>query len=94
MSWKSRKQGNGSVELTEVSPPNSLAFNYFFHKSRFKMKGQITLQQTGETTIIIYKLEGTVGWRLLRRYFAIAMPALLKAEIDKSLQKLKALCER
>lgn len=94
--WKSEKAGNGTMRITETTPPSYARYELIFEGfednpsiSEFKLESD---GLSGPTTVT-WSFEGDVGDKLFARWMVLLMDKMVGASYEQGLANLKAECE-
>lgn len=93
-SWKSRSEGNGSMEFTRVEPNRRVEYSLYFPDFGMRSTGEFRLEPQGGGTRVTWTNKGDVGTNPLKHYLAAAMDRLVGPDFEAGLANLKALAEK
>ena len=93
-SWKSKSEGNGSMDFTAAVPDERIDYALSFPDFDMRSRGQLRLQSAGTGTRVTWTNEGDVGRSPINRYFALMMDSMVGPDFEAGLKNLKALAER
>ena len=93
-SWESRKEGNGSMQLTRVEPARRVEYSLFLPDFNMRSGGAITLEPAAGGTLVTWTQKGDVGGNPLKHYLAAAMDRMVGPDFEQGLANLKALAEK
>lgn len=91
--WNGKVIGNGELVITELKNNSLLGYNLSFQKGKYRSKGEIILQPSGESTKVIWTDEGDLGYNPVNRYFGLFMDRMMGPDFEKGLNKLKMVAE-
>jgi uncharacterized protein YndB with AHSA1/START domain len=92
-SWKSRSQGNGSMEFVRVVPNERIDYALAFPDMGMKSGGVWTFATAPGGTRVTWTNAGDVGGNPLKHYLAAMMDRMVGPDFDEGLHNLKALAE-
>jgi uncharacterized protein YndB with AHSA1/START domain len=93
-SWKSKSEGNGSMEFVRVDPNRRIDYVLAFPDMGMKSSGEWTFEPAGNATRVTWTNRGEVGGNPLKHYLAAGMDKLVGPDFDRGLTSLKALAEK
>jgi hypothetical protein len=93
MRWRGKKMGNGKVEIKECVPHKLLQAEIVF-SSGFKLQSFFELQQDGNTTHIVWRMQGKVKRFGVARVIGLMIPKWMGKDMQTALKILKMVCER
>jgi uncharacterized protein YndB with AHSA1/START domain len=90
--WKSKTEGNGSMEFTAVEPNTRLAYSLQM-EDMSPAPGEITLAPSGAGTKVTWLMNGDAGMNPLFRWFGLFVDRLVGPDFEAGLMNLKKLAE-
>jgi uncharacterized protein YndB with AHSA1/START domain len=93
-SWKSRSEGNGSMEFTKVDPNRRVEYSLFFIDFNMRSAGEFRLEPEGRATRVTWTNRGDVGSNPLKHYLAVSMDRMVGPDFEGGLANLKTLAEK
>jgi uncharacterized protein YndB with AHSA1/START domain len=93
-SWKSRSEGNGSMEFTRVEPNKRVEYALLFADFNMRSTGDFTLQPEAGGVRVTWSNRGDVGTNPVKHYLAAAMDRLVGPDFEAGLANLKTLAEK
>jgi len=94
MSW-TEESGEGSLEITEVTPSGGIVYTLEFDQGKFVSQGRIDLEKLGEgQTRVVWTDAGELGNNPLYRWFGLALDKMMGPDFQKGLDQLKAKVEQ
>ena len=87
-SWKSAKEGNGSMTLTESIPSVRVAYSLTIEGMGPPSPGDFVLAPTGEGTVVQWSMTADMGNSPIGRWLGLMMPRWLSADFDEGLERL------
>ncbi len=91
MSWNSKKQGTGSMKITESIPFSKIIFELDFG-DQGNSSAYLKFEEKGNKTTVSWIMDAKPAYPVERVVYAL-MKSSMKAVFDKGLQKLKSVCE-
>lgn len=91
--WDGKTIGIGEMRITRVVPGEVLEFDVSFNKGRFQSKGDITIEQSGDSSKVTWHAQGENGYNPVARYFGLIMDHMMGGDLEKALSKLKRVIE-
>ncbi len=91
-SWKSKSEGNGSMEFTAIEPSKRLAYSLQMQDMTPSL-GDITLAPSGNGTKVTWVMNGDAGMNPLFRWFGFFIDKLVGPDFEAGLVNLKKLVE-
>ena len=92
--WKSRTQGNGSMEFTRVAPNARIDYALFFPDYGMKSGGVFLFEPAGNGTRVTWTNAGDFGGNPLKHYLAAGMDRIVGPDFEEGLRNLKAVAEK
>ena len=92
--WKSRTQGNGSMEFTRVAPNARIDYALFFPDYGMKSGGVFLFEPVGNGTRVTWTNAGDFGGNPLKHYLAAGMDRIVGPDFEEGLRNLKAVAEK
>lgn len=93
-SWKSKSEGNGSMEFTRVEPNRRIEYALTFADFGMKSGGEFTFEPREAATRVTWTNRGDVGSNPLKHYVAWMMDGMVGPDFEKGLANLKSLAEK
>lgn len=93
-SWKSRKEGSGSMEFTRVDPNRRVEYSLYFPAFNMRSGGEFRLEPDAGATRVTWTNRGDVGTNPLKHYLAATMDRVVGPDFEAGLANLKALAEK
>lgn len=93
-SWKSKSEGNGSMEFVKVEPDRRVEYVLMFHDFNMRSAGAFRLESSASGTRVTWTNGGDVGSNPLKHYLAAAMDQMVGPDFESGLANLKALAEK
>ena len=93
-SWKSRSEGNGTMEFTRVEPNRRVEYSLWFPEYGMKSGGAFTLDAAPTGAKVTWTNAGDVGTNPLKHYLAMMMDRMVGPDFERGLANLKALAEK
>ena len=91
--WDGKIMGNGQMTATEFRKGELMAYDLEFQHGKYKSKGKITIEKTGDSCKVTWTDEGDLGYNPISRYFGLMMDKMMGPDFEKGLKKLKTVCE-
>ena len=93
--WKSKSEGNGSMEFTRVEPNRRVEYALAFPDFGMRSTGEFRIEPQGQgSTRVTWTNAGDVGTNPLKHYLAASMDRLVGPDFEAGLANLKALAEK
>jgi len=92
-SWKSAREGSGSMEFTRVEPNKRVEYSLFFPDFNMRSTGDFSLQPAPGGVRVTWTNRGDVGSNPLKHYLAVAMDRMVGPDFEAGLANLKTLAE-
>jgi uncharacterized protein YndB with AHSA1/START domain len=92
--WRSKTEGNGSMEFTNIDAPKLMEYRLSFPDYGMTSTGTMTLTPSGTGTKVSWTNEGDLGANPMNRYFGLIMDSMVGKDFDAGLKNLKALAEK
>lgn len=92
-SWKSKKSKEGTLEVVLSIEDRLIVYNKIIQKEGFNTNGKIELIEFDGGTNVIWVEEGDFGFNVIVRYLGLIMDSFEGRQLEKSLFKLKRICE-
>jgi uncharacterized protein YndB with AHSA1/START domain len=94
-SWKSKTEGNGEMEFTDVQPERSVTYKLSFPDFGMVSTGNITFANVDDkSTKVTWTNEGDLGRNPMMRYIGLTLDGRVGKDFDSGLAKLKVLAEK
>lgn len=95
-SWRSKTEGNGSMEFTEAALDKRLGYKLDFPDFGMQSNGMLTLVPAGPQgpgVHLTWTMEGTLGSNPMHRWLGVFMDKMVGADFEGGLRNLKRLAE-
>lgn len=92
-SWKSRSEGDGTMEFTRVEPNRRVEYTLFFPAYNMRSGGDFVLQPGPDGVRITWTNRGDMGSNPLKHFLAVSMDRLVGPDFEAGLANLKTLAE-
>ncbi|MES2504429.1 MAG: SRPBCC family protein [Myxococcota bacterium] len=93
MSWTAEKIGSGVLTLTKAEPAEGIWYDIGFNNDGMITKGSMIYAPSDGGTLVTWTNTSELGGNPVHRYFGLMMDAMLGADFDKGLAKLKLVVE-
>jgi effector-binding domain-containing protein len=93
LKWDGKLLGNGEMTITNVQPGELFEYDLAFDHGKYKSKGQIILEQVGDSLKVTWNDGGDLGNNPFNRYFGLFMGKMMGPDFEKGLNKLKLVAE-
>lgn len=93
-SWKSRKEGSGSMEFVRVEPNRRIAYTLSLPEFGMKSGGEFIFDSTPAGTRVTWTNGGDVGPNPLKHFLAEFMDRMAGPDFEQGLANLKVLAEK
>ncbi|MBL4819177.1 MAG: SRPBCC family protein [Deltaproteobacteria bacterium] len=94
MSWSSDKMGSGELTITKSAKRAGVWYSIYFHEGHMESLGSLTYQPVPNGTKVIWKDIMEMGNNPINRYFGLLLDAMLGADFETGLAKLKEVVEK
>ena len=92
-SWKSRSEGNGTMEFTRVEPNRRVEYSLLFPAYNMRSGGAFVLEPGADGVRVTWTNRGDVGSNPLKHFLAVSMNRLVGPDFEAGLANLKTLAE-
>ena len=93
-SWRSKTEGNGSMEFSKIDAPKLMQYKLSFPDFGMTSTGTMTLAPVGSGTKVTWTNEGELGNNPMNRYFGLMMDNMVGKDFTSGLQNLKSMVEK
>ncbi len=91
--WDAKKLGQGTMKITQADPSKGITFDLSFEHGRYLSVGTLTFQASGESTEVIWGMDGKVNRNPMDRWFSLLMDRLVSPDLEEGLRNLKGRAE-
>lgn len=91
--WKAKK-GGGELTITRSEPNWGIVYDMDLSKGRPRSLNTIRYEQMADSTKVLMRVDGDMGWNLIGRYFNLLMDPLVGPLFEDGLTRLKMLAEK
>jgi carbon monoxide dehydrogenase subunit G len=92
-SWDDPEYGDGRFTVVLSDPDRAVGYEVSVEGGSIVFEGRLTLEPADGGTLLTWTESGDFGWNPLLGYLALMMDRMQGAELQKGLERLKALLE-
>jgi uncharacterized protein YndB with AHSA1/START domain len=90
MAWESEVGSTGKLTLMDIVPDSRIKYTLSMEGGKFHGAGSITLNPVAGGTRVVWEDTGNLGNNPLYKFMGLFMDAMLGADFEKGLKRLKA----
>ena len=91
--WRSKSEGNGSMNVTAAQPPQRVGFDLHFVDFGTTSGGEFVFVPEGTGTRVTWTMNGDMGRNPVWRWMGLMMDSLVGKDFEGGLANLKAIAE-
>lgn len=93
MSWQAKKMGVGTLVILKSEPKAGIWYSIDFNQGKMFSQGTIAYEPVAKGTKVIWTGSMNLGNNPIYRYLGLLMDAILRADFNQGLAKLKQVVE-